>query len=304
MEMEHEERFEEIEARLIAQEHRLFSVLQNFFIERKKWPIDDPRRDASAKALIWSIFFSPGTVAIAGATIGLATLAVLIWQNTLIKQQNDYFKEQNQYQQIQIEAQDKINTQTQRNDAIQSIYGPTYENNPRVKAEAVRSLVVIERSRIESGNNVFPSDYVNLHQANLENIHIENFDLKKVSFRESNLTGAALAGIDLTESAFRFANLRGSHFINSNLTSTFWDSANLENSDFSGANLKGANMVRANLGGADFSGVQNWKTIAFLNTNITDLRNPPEGFVEWAINNGAVIHDNKSIQPTANASAD
>lgn len=283
------ERIDDIEVRLVAQEHRLFAVLQNFFIERPKWPKGDPRRDAAASAIIWCIFFSPGTVAIAGGLIGMATLAVLVWQNALIKEQNAYFQEQNKQQQIQIEAQDRVSTQSQRTRAIEVIYGTQFTGNPRIKAEAIRTLVVIERSRIAQGNNVFPSAYVNLHDADLSRIHIDNFDLKMVSFRNSDLSNAILVGINLQGSAFRFANLKSANFHNSNLTETFWDSADLSFSDLSGADLKGANMVRADFRNADIDGIKNWRTIALTDSKISGVKNPPKGFMEWAKKNGAIL---------------
>lgn len=283
------ERIDDIEVRLVAQEHRLFAVLQNFFIERPKWPKGDPRRDAAASAIIWCIFFSPGTVAIAGGLIGIATLAVLVWQNALIKEQNAYFQEQNKQQQIQIEAQDRVSTQSQRTRAIEVIYGTQFTGNPRIKAEAIRTLVVIERSRIAQGNNVFPSAYVNLHDADLSRIHIDNFDLKMVSFRNSDLSNAILVGINLQGSAFRFANLKSANFHNSILTETFWDSADLSFSDLSEADLKGANMVRADFRNADIDGIKNWRTIALTDAKISGVKNPPKGFMEWAKKNGAIL---------------
>ncbi len=287
--MDQVNRLVEFETRLIAQEHRLFSVLQNFFVERPKWPPGDPRRDAAAKALLWCMFFSPTTIAVTGGLIGLATLAVLVWQNTLIVEQNAYFQTQLQQQQVQIQAQDRVATQSERTNAIHAIYGPQFSSNPRIKAEAVRSLVVIERSRINEGENVFASDYVNLHDADLRNIHIENFDLKKVSFRNSNLQSAVLAGIDLTGSAFRFSNLTRASFYSSNLSGTFWDSAILQDTDFSSTNLEGANMVRADLRGADLDGIENWQSVTITGAKVHSVKNAPAGFMKWAKENGADI---------------
>ncbi|PSL22017.1 pentapeptide repeat-containing protein [Shimia abyssi] len=285
--MSPEERLIDVETRLVAQEHRLFTILQNFFVERPKWPTGDPRRDAAAKALIWSLFFSPGTVAVAGSLIGLATLAVLVWQNTLIVEQNTYFREQISQQQRQIQDQNRVSLQNDRSRAIEVIYGPNFTKNPRVKAEAVRTLVVIERSLIANEENVFESNYVNLHDANLAEIHIENFDLRNVSFRNANLRQAVLAGIDMTGSAFRFAKLEQANFYNSDLSNTFWDSANLTTADFQNADLNGANMVRADLRFANFDGVQNWRTIAITDAKIYGMQNAPDGFQEWAEQNGA-----------------
>lgn len=286
-EQETKARLVEFEARLIAQDHRLLSVLNNFFIERRKWPAGDPRREASVRALIWCIFFSPGTVAVAGASIGLATLAVLIWQNTLIKQQNDYFQAQVAQQQQQIESQDRIVKQSQRSDAIRVIYGSEYAENPRVKSEAVRTLVVLERSNIAEGANVLSSDYVNLHDANLDRLHIERFDLRKVSFRNSKLRGAALMSVDLRGSAFFYADLAKVNLFRSDLRETFWNSADLSEASLEEANLEGANMVNVKLRGANLRDLKNWRSLYIKGADITGVQNAPQGFVDWALANGA-----------------
>lgn len=281
------ERLLDLEARLLAQDHRLLNVLQTYFVERPKWPPDDPRRPAALKALLWCLFFSPGTVAVAGGTIAIGTLVVLVWQSTLMLQQNEYFREQVSQQQKQIDSQDRVTRQAQRNEAIRVIYGREFSENPRVKAEAIRTLVVLERENIAAGNNVFPSDYVNLHHADLKGIHIENFDLRKVSFQWSDLEDAALPSIDMTESSFRFARMSRAKLFNANLSGTFWDGAQLRDADLSGANIDRANFVRAQLTGADLSGIRNWKTATFNQANVRGVKNAPEGFIEWVLSNGA-----------------
>ena len=43
----------EFEAALLRQEHRLLSILRNFFIRRREFSNGDPRRTAVAEALLW-----------------------------------------------------------------------------------------------------------------------------------------------------------------------------------------------------------------------------------------------------------
>jgi len=263
-EKENEERLEKIEALLIEQEHRFLTVLNNFFIKRPKWPSDDPRRAASAKALIWALFFSPGTVAVAGTTVALVIVGVFVWQNLLIKKQNEFFQTQIKQQQSQIESQDNIFIQTERTKLLQIIYGSEFNNNLRIKREAVKTFVLLERDRLAKEKPKYYSSgtviisYVDLSNADLKNIEIDNFDLSKVNFFESNLTNASLQGADLTsanllDSDLTSANLLDSDLTSANLLDSDLTSANLLDSDLTNTILQGANLTNARLEGADLT---------------------------------------------------
>jgi len=320
-EKENEERLEKIEALLIEQEHRFLTVLNNFFIKRPKWPSDDPRRAASAKALIWALFFSPGTVAVAGTTVALVIVGVFVWQNLLIKKQNEFFQTQIKQQQSQIESQDNIFIQTERTKLLQIIYGSEFNNNLRIKREAVKTFVLLERDRLAKEKPKYYSSgtviisYVDLSNADLKNIEIDNFDLSKVNFFESNLTNASLQGADLTsanllDSDLTNTILQGANLTNARLEGADLTSTALPNADLISADLRLADLTDAYLWGADLTNVdlekanltnvvlwvanlkdiKYWREIKSIKgANITGVKNPPEGFIEWALENGAVI---------------
>jgi hypothetical protein len=134
--------------------------------------------------------------AAAGLLIGFAGLvgsALLKQQNDLILDQNRFFQQQIEQQQRQLEAQQTVANQTVRSEAIRRIYGPEFASTPRVKAEAVRSLVTVERLRIARGINTLPTEYINLHNAQLQSAWLDSADLRKISFRASDLVQANLS---------------------------------------------------------------------------------------------------------------
>ncbi len=101
----------EFEAALLRQEHRLLSILKNYFILRSRFPIGDPRRDAVVEALLWriSVALVP-TVAAGGAgLVGVVGIVIAIWANNLISEQNTTLVEQTKLAQAQIERLDKQN---------------------------------------------------------------------------------------------------------------------------------------------------------------------------------------------------
>jgi uncharacterized protein YjbI with pentapeptide repeats len=72
-----------------------------------------------------------------------------------------------------------------------------------------------------------------------------------------------------------------------------FDHANLTDADLSGADLTGARFEEADLSNADLHGADltgiDWRQIAAVrNANLTGVKNAPDGFVTWAIQQGAI----------------
>lgn len=271
--------------------------------------------ESAASIYSWMITRQWALSGALGLLLGFSALvgsALLKQQNDLITEQNQFFRQQIDQQQEQILAQQRLANQTTRNEAINRIYGAAFSDSPRVRAEAVRSLVAVERVLIDSGSNTLPTDYINLHSADLTDAWLSNADLKNISFRKANLSGANLSSADLTGSVFRFAILEGTDVLSSNATnaqfafvrgtgSTF-DSTNLSNanlnqsdfsdSNFSGADFSNANVYKVNFSGADLSSIRNWETISSIEgTNLHNLAGSPDGFLEWALSNGAIANE-------------
>ncbi len=330
-----------------------------------------PQKGCISKSSYLGTVFSPGTVAVAGTTVALVIVGVFVWQNLLIKKQNEFFQTQIKQQQSQIESQDNIFIQTERTKLLQIIYGSEFNNNLRIKREAVKTFVLLERDRLAKEKPKYYSSgtviisYVDLSNADLKNIEIDNFDLSKVNFFESNLTNASLQGADLTSAnlldsdltntILQGANLTNARLEGADLTSTALPNADLISANLTGANLtntllvsadltnaslQDANLTKARLLGADLTNarlqvanltsadlrladltdaylwgadltnvdlekanltnavlwvanlkdIRNWRKIKSIKgANIRNVKNPPEGFIEWALENGAVI---------------
>ncbi len=240
---------------------------------------------------------------------GLVGSALLKQQNDLILDQNRFFQRQIDQQGRQLELQQSVANQTVRSEAIRRIYGPEFADTPRVKAEAVRSLVAVERVNIEAGVNTLPTDFINLHDAELAKAWLDSADLRKISFRGADLTQANFNEADLTESVFRFSQLKGATFLSTTLidghlmfsdaAGAVLSNANLTRANINQTDLKGAllssvdvteaSFFKVNLEGANIEGLTGWQTLTNIEgTNIAGVQNAPDGFVEWALANGAV----------------
>ncbi len=90
------------------------------------------------------------------------------------------------------------------------------------------------------------------------------------------------------------SNLKSSNFKGAKLHNANFMAANLQQADFRDAKLHGANLGITKLSnsflcGADIQNIQFWRSIDdFDNTNISDIINAPEGFVEFATKHGAI----------------
>ena len=227
--------------------------------------------------------------------------------SALLKQQNDLIFEQNQYFQEQIKLQQEAVNQVTRSEAISIIYGTDSVASPRIKAEAVRSFVIVERIRISRGENTLPTEYINLHDADLSEAWLDSADLRQVSFRGSTLRKTNFNSTQLSGAVFRFADVSGAYFMNtqadqvqfmfSDLTGAIFSQAVLTEANFNQTILKGATIsgdvrgasfYKANMENASLN-LENWQQINTIDgTNIFGVRDAPDGFVEWALANGAI----------------
>jgi uncharacterized protein YjbI with pentapeptide repeats len=156
-----------------------------------------------------------------------------------------------------------------------------------------------------------------LPKLNLENADLTNANLSETCLQFANLTGATLVRANLAGADLRFANLTGANLLGANLTRAFLHEPNLTgalllNANFSEAylefaNLTGAILLNANLAGADLydanltgailyeanlTNIKNWQEIKCIEeANIFGVKNPPDGFIEWATKHGAVSID-------------
>lgn len=85
------------------------------------------------------------------------------------------------------------------------------------------------------------------------------------------------------------ANLYGAVLFHANLTKAILYEADLTRTDLRYASFNGAV-----LNGANLKNIMGWQTIRGIkNANIYGIKNPPNGFIEWAKKRGAVSFKDK-----------
>jgi len=124
--------------------------------------------------------------------------------------------------------------------------------------------------------------------ASLQGLQLRRANLVRANMEAADLRDTNLEGCDL-----QFANLKSANFRNGSLRSTNLLEANLEGADLMGTTLKTANLEHVNLSNtdlrnADLQGIR-WQGIRAINSaNVYGVRHAPEGFVAWALKNGAI----------------
>ena len=125
-------------------------------------------------------------------------------------------------------------------------------------------------------------------------------DLRRVRLAGAHLEKAELGGAHLEEAKLKYAHLedaklRSAHLEKANLEGAYLEKAklaraNLRSANLRFANLRFANLRFANLRFADLQAIVQWSDILELElANIYGVKNPPHGFVTWAIDRmGAV----------------
>jgi hypothetical protein len=123
----------------------------------------------------------------------------------------------------------------------------------------------------------------------LPRAHLLRADLNAVDARNGDFQAADFTSANLHSGNFRESNLSGANLRDADLGDADFCSANL-----SGAVLDGATLDTADLGNADLSKVK-WRTIKSLQgANIRQIRNAPEGFIQWATQHGALTTESQS----------
>ena len=174
------------------------------------------------------------------------------------------------------------------------------ESGSRVKQRHYQAWQVINTAQGKGGSggriealqelnaDKVPLVGVDASSAFLQGIHLERANLLRSNFNAADLRGSSFRNSDLTYADLHDANFRGS-----DLEHTVFSNANLANvdlvgSDLTGARFDGADLTSADLRSANLKNIQ-WKQIsAIKDANIAGVQNPPDGFVPWALKNGAV----------------
>jgi hypothetical protein len=129
---------------------------------------------------------------------------------------------------------------------------------------------------------------VDVSSAFLQGLKLEQANLLRADFSAADVRRSDLRSADFTNANLHFANLRESY-----LENTSFQSADMTNADLWGCDLTGATLDDADISGADlrFADLKNiqWKQLKKVaGANIAGVKDAPEGFVDWALKNGAV----------------
>ncbi len=121
----------------------------------------------------------------------------------------------------------------------------------------------------------------------LQGVQLSGANLLRCNLEATDLRDSHLASADL-----EFADLRSANFRSGDLHLAHLQYADLQDADLVGARLGGADLSHANLENADLRNIDLagaiWRDIKSIQgANIYGVRNPPEGFLPWALAHGA-----------------
>ena len=145
------------------------------------------------------------------------------------------------------------------------------------------------------GANLFAADLTGakLYNANLSNAIIKEAKLQKAWLKNAYLSEAVLTDTNLTN-----ANLTKAQLLKADLTGADFTEANLTDANLAEADLNRAQLFKADLSGADLRNanllyIRLWRNIRSIKgAKIGGVKNPPDGFLEWAIEQGAISNKN------------
>jgi uncharacterized protein YjbI with pentapeptide repeats len=164
-------------------------------------------------------------------------------------------------------------------------------------ADGVTFMRIDLEGAVLSGIQLYTNGRACFQNANLKSCQLDDAHLNANFFR-ANLDHARLDRAILTNTCFTSANLMEASLIQAHLDGAIFTNASLKNANFRNANLTNAKLVKADLEGVIFeeailcgvnlSAVENWRKIRSLRAaNIYGIVNPPEGFLQWAREQGA-----------------
>ena len=174
------------------------------------------------------------------------------------------------------------------------------ETGVRTMQRHYQAWQVIDAAQGKGGNGgrIEAMQQLNHDGVSLVGIQADNAFLFGILLKGGQLDRCDMNSSDLRDSVFNrasmtFCNLQSANFRGASLTNADLTDADLQDADFTGADLTSANLARADLSRADLRNADlnavAWREIQSIRfANIKDIKNPPLGFVDWAMKNGAV----------------
>lgn len=149
---------------------------------------------------------------------------------------------------------------------------------------------VLQRADLSKAN----LDKALLWEADLRGAKLEGAILKGANLTKARLESALLGNADLTDANLAHADLFDANLVGADLTGVDLTEADLRDVKLNDANLTGANLTRVILARADLTNVRYSMIKTIKGANIYGVVNAPDGFIEWAIENGAVIFEDEA----------
>jgi uncharacterized protein YjbI with pentapeptide repeats len=132
----------------------------------------------------------------------------------------------------------------------------------------------------------------------LVGVDVSDAFLMGVRLTRANLARASLRGADLRMAVFDQADLKYADLSSANIRNGSMIKAELDYAMFADSDLNGCNLTEAHCEDSDFSRADlrncelknlNWKGIKEVKfANLFGVKDAPEGFIAWAMKNGAV----------------
>ncbi|MFL6428233.1 MAG: pentapeptide repeat-containing protein [Acidobacteriaceae bacterium] len=174
------------------------------------------------------------------------------------------------------------------------------DSGNRIKQKHYQAWQVINTAQGKGGSGgriealqELNADKVPLVGVDVSSAFLQGLKLERANLLRSDFSAADLRRSDLQFADFTSANLHSANFRESDLEHASFQSADMRDTDLWGSNLAGAKLDDADMSGADlrFADLRNvdWKQLKKVTAaNIAGVKNAPDGFVEWALKNGAV----------------
>lgn len=179
------------------------------------------------------------------------------------------------------------------------------ESGNRIKQRHYQAWQVINTAQGKGGSGgriealqELNADKVPLVGVDVSSAFLQGLDLHGANLMRSDFSAADLRSSNLTSVDFTLANLNSANMRNAHLDHAKFLQVDLRNSDLTEASLVGADFSGATLDDSDLSQADLkdvvWRHIKSVKgANIAAVRNAPEGFVAWAMSNGAVDQANE-----------
>src|SRR6266403_403046 len=174
------------------------------------------------------------------------------------------------------------------------------ESGDRLKQKHYQAWQVINTAQGRGGNggridalqelnaDRVPLVGVDVSGAFLQGIHLQSAHLSRSNFSAADLRDSDLSSADMSDANLRSANCRHCILRSIDLERADLTDSDLVNADLTGADISGAVLANADLRNANLSNLKWRNCLNLKNANIFGVKDAPEGFVAYALKQGAV----------------